>query len=173
MVLGQVETDELVGNLEVRFIEVIVDVPSDLTILLSFLDDSVEEGKYIKHWLELRFGAIVHNLIRKLGVGVLDVLTESIWRLSDDLNGFLKDTKWELVSWRSCEPESEVFYWFDVIIDDFKFFEPRDKQVTVLEHDPMTLNRTSFNHLFGLFAHTLTESAIFEFVLSKSSTVDE
>jgi hypothetical protein len=59
----------------------------------------MEEGKHVEHGLEFFLRAGLEDFLRKLGVCTSDVLTKTIWRLSDDLNGSLKDTKRESIRW--------------------------------------------------------------------------
>jgi hypothetical protein len=61
--LVEVHGNELVGNTVVRRIEVIADVPANLTKLLSLLDCGVEVGEDVKHTLELLFRAFIENLL--------------------------------------------------------------------------------------------------------------
>lgn len=116
MSLCQVKVDELKGNHEVGFIEVILDVPTNFTEFLSLLDGSVEEGQHIKHGFEFLLGTTVEDFLRKLGICLLDVLTKSIWGFSYDLNRFLKDTKRETVIRRSSQPKSEGLIWLSQIL---------------------------------------------------------
>jgi hypothetical protein len=116
MSLCQVKIDQFKGNHEVGFIEVILDIPTNLTEFLSLLDGSVEEGQHIKHGLEFPLGTTVEDFLRKLRVCLLDILAETIWGFSYDLNRFLKDTKRETVIWRSSQPKSEGLIWLGQIL---------------------------------------------------------
>lgn len=40
--------------------------------------------------------------------------------------------------------------------------------MAILQHDPMATNGTGFDHLLGLFAHTLTEGKVAELLISVS-----
>jgi len=100
--LIQVHRYQLLRDLVIWGSEVVIDVPSNLAEFLSLLNDGMEEGKDVKHWPELRLWTIIEDILAKSRICVLDVLTKTIWRLSNDLKWLLKDTKWELVSWRGC-----------------------------------------------------------------------
>jgi len=81
----------------------------------------MEEGEHVKHGLELWLGAFVEDFLRKLRVSLLDVLSQAIWRLSDDLECLLQDTKWELISWICCQPKAESWVWLcDIAKYNFK-----------------------------------------------------
>lgn len=64
--LVEVHGNELIRNGVVTHVEVIRDIPSDLTEFLSLLDNRMEERENVKHWLELKFGASLEDFLREL-----------------------------------------------------------------------------------------------------------
>jgi hypothetical protein len=108
---GEVKGDKVVTYSIIRLIEVVIDVPTNFSKLLSLLDHSVEEGEHVKHRFEFLFGTTFENVICKFGVRVLDILTKTIWGLSHNLQCLLQDTKRELVGRVSCQPQSKSWVW--------------------------------------------------------------
>lgn len=128
--LVQVKHDELERDSEVGVVEVVVDVPSDLSILLSLLDGGVEEGQDIAEGLELFFRAFVEVFVFQLRHVLPDVSTETIRRLSDDLETLLQDTQRELVLGCSVDrhrsqPQSVALVWLVQVFNDLvELLEP-------------------------------------------------
>jgi len=59
----EIHGNKLVRNGVVTHVEVIRDIPSDFTELLSLLDNRMEEREDVKHWLELKLGATLEDFL--------------------------------------------------------------------------------------------------------------
>lgn len=71
----------------------------------------MEEGQNVQQLSKLLFRAFVNDVLGKLKVVLFDVCTKTIWWFCYNLEGSLKDTKWEFVSWIRGQPKSELFVW--------------------------------------------------------------
>jgi len=172
--LVDVQVDQAPRDLEITIVEVIADIPADLAILLSFLDGGVEEGKHVDHLFELLARAGLENLIAHLAEVLAHVGAKTIGGLSDNLETSLKDTERELVCWHRGEPQTEALVWLlQVLNDAFECFEPTCEQVTVLQHDPVTTDRTTLNVSLGIILHTLTKGQEVELAHSNAYLLDK
>jgi len=167
--LVHVKGNELEGDLEVRLVKVVLDVPANLSELLSLLDGGMEEREHVYERSELGFIGLFKVLLRNTGVDLSDVGTKTIWGLSYDLKRLLQDTKRETVSWLGCQPQSEVLIGLlEVLNDGLHFLEPVDKQMAIVKHNPMSADRSTFNELFSFAFHTLSQGQELEFALTKA-----
>ena len=103
--------------------------------------------------------AFVKRFLRQLRQSGSHVELESIWRLSDDLQGLLQNTQWEGVSRLRSEPEPEVFVGLAHGFQEFfaMILEPSGQQMTVLQHEPVTSVGRGRKINVGFFLHTLTQ----------------
>jgi len=172
--LVHVQGNEGEGNLEVRLVEVVLNVPANLSELLSLLDGSVEERQHVYQRAELRLIRLQEVFLSETRVDLSEIGTKTIWGLSDDLKGFLKDTEGETVSWLGGEPQSEVLVrLLEVLNDGLHFLEPRDEQMAIVEHDPVTTDGSAFDHFLGGLFGSLTQGQELELALAEAQVVSQ
>lgn len=83
--LGKVSIENLLAHPEVRFIKVVGNVPSNLSILPPLLYHSMEKGKSEHQGWESIVGALWQGLSRDLVVGASQVQFQSIGGFCDNL----------------------------------------------------------------------------------------
>jgi len=134
----------------------------------------VEESKDVNKRPKFRLFRFLEVLLGETGVDLSDVGTKTIWGLSDDLKTLLQDTERETVSWLGGEPQSEVLVrLLEVFNDGLHLFEPVDQQMAIVEHDPVTTDGSTFDELFRLAFHTLTEGQELELAGTEAHIVSK
>jgi len=130
------------------------------------LDNSVEEHKTEEQLAELLWlsGSIEELLVTNWvdQERVSQVGTETLWRLVGHLDTILQNSNWEVWRWVRSQPQSEVpvanlGIWGQLLANLLESWHPRDSQVAVLEHHPVTRLLILTDSSFCLFSLTLTK----------------
>mmetsp|Transcript_36308 Transcript_36308/g.72230 ORF Transcript_36308/g.72230 Transcript_36308/m.72230 type:complete len:258 (+) Transcript_36308:1248-2021(+) len=142
--LGQVVFKQLDGDLKVRVIEVVVDVPTHLAVLAPLLHNSVEEGQDKDARPEGFVRAREEQFLWHLGVGGQHVELEAVGWLGHALDRALQDADRELRVGRRGEPQPELRvervalpHALDNLVELAK---PALHQVAVSEQHPVALD---------------------------------
>mmetsp|Transcript_29052 Transcript_29052/g.63632 ORF Transcript_29052/g.63632 Transcript_29052/m.63632 type:complete len:303 (+) Transcript_29052:1298-2206(+) len=141
LVLVEVEPQAELRDLEVGVVEVVGDVPAEVSELAPIDEHRVEPAHGVEQLLvlgrlaaclELALGHVVHQP-RHVGL-------ETLWRLGRHLDAALQDADWELGMGRGREPEPEGrvgrarVQRLDELVE---LAQPRHHQVAVSKEDPV------------------------------------
>jgi len=128
----KVEGNQLGRDLEVTLVEVVLDVPADLTEFLTLLNGRMEEGQDVDQGLEFGSSTLLQVLRSHASVDLSDVSSKTIWGLSDNLETLLQNTEREFISWLGGQPQSEVFAGLlNIVNNSSHSFKPFGQQMTI------------------------------------------
>ena len=120
-------------------VEIIGNVPPNLTVLPAVLHDSVEETNHEDQRLERLVRALIQRFLGKLGKSRTHVQLQTVGRLSHHLQSLLQNSQREGVGRLRRQPQAEVLVGPRKSLQEFLevVLEPTRQQVAVLKHQPM------------------------------------
>jgi len=154
------------GNVQVRFIELILDVPAKWSKEFSLLNESMEEAKAEEHlseylWLSVGLEPCsIRDWV--CCIRTKEICLESHGWLICHLDTILKNGYREMIRWIRSKPKSEfsVRSWLlcrEILANLFKSAHPRDSKMAILKHDPAALLDAFFYHFLGFWSLTFTK----------------
>eukprot|EP00968_Pinguiococcus_pyrenoidosus_P001316 scaffold58_cov256-Pinguiococcus_pyrenoidosus.AAC.11 len=161
--LLQVQREQASGDVEVRLVKVVRDVPADLAVLLALLDDGMQEHQHEEAGLEGPVRAFLKRGVVDLRVRGPHVELQAVRRLRDHLKAPLQDTQGELVARLCGEPEAEVCVRALLGLQRLlQRLEPRHQEVAVLQQHPVASGVAGVQHGFSVGPLALTKRQVLE-----------
>lgn len=106
--LSQIGVENLHTHAEIGLIEVVADIPTDLVVLATLLNDSMEEGEHEDERREGLMWTLTDWARAEFVKRVLQVEFKTVRRLGDHFERALQNADRELACWLGGQPKPEV-----------------------------------------------------------------